>query len=54
LYASGKQLRTAAKTIGAKPVGLLFSGMSSQQAQPRLSPRTISAASSMVHKLLSR
>jgi hypothetical protein len=45
-------LRKVATTIGAKPVGLLFSGMASQQAQPRLSPRTISAARSMVHKLL--
>jgi NAD(P)H-dependent FMN reductase len=51
-YASGRQLRKAATTIGAKPVGLLFSGMASQQAQPRLSARTIGAATSMVHKLL--
>lgn len=54
LYASGRQLRTAAKTIGAKPVGLLFSGMASQQAQPRLSPRTVTATAAMVRKLLSQ
>jgi hypothetical protein len=51
-YASGRQLRKAATTIGAKPVGLLFSGLASQQAQPRLRARTIGAATSMVHKLL--
>jgi len=54
LYASGRQLRTVAKIIGAKPVGLLFSGMASQQAQPRLSPRTVTAAAAMVRKLLSQ
>ena len=53
LYASGRQLHTAAKTIGAKSIGLLFSGMVSQQAQPLLSARTVTAATSMVHRLLS-
>ena len=52
-YASGNQLRTAAKTIGAKPVGLLFKGMSSGQKRPVLSRQTTSAARAMVRDLLS-
>jgi hypothetical protein len=53
LYASGRQLRMTAKTIGAKPVGLLFNGMSSAQNQPVLSQHAMSAAKSMVQGLLS-
>jgi NAD(P)H-dependent FMN reductase len=52
LYASRKQLRVTARAIGAKPVGLLFSGMVSQQRQPRLSRRTIARAKSMAQRLL--
>ncbi|MCP4766301.1 MAG: flavodoxin family protein [Gammaproteobacteria bacterium] len=53
LYGSGRQLRMTAKVIGAKPVGLLFSGMVSRQKQSHLSPRTIARAQSMAQSLLS-
>jgi hypothetical protein len=52
-FASGRQLRMVAKTIDAKPVGLLFNGLSSAQKQPELSRQTVSAAKSMVQDLLS-
>ena len=52
-FASGRQLRMVAKTIGARPVGLLFNGQSSAQKRPVLSPRTVSAAKLMVQDLLS-
>jgi hypothetical protein len=51
-YASGRQLRMTAEIIGAKPVGLLFIGMSSAQKQPVLSQHAIRAAKSMVKDLL--
>jgi len=53
LFGSGGQLRIAAKTIGARPIGLVFSGMASQQKNPRLPRQTIAATQSMLRKLLS-
>jgi NAD(P)H-dependent FMN reductase len=53
LFGSGRQLRIAAKTIGARPVGLVFSGMASQQKNPGLPRQTMAATQSMLHKLLS-
>ena len=52
LYGSRKQLRTAAQAIGARPIGLIFSGLVSQQKQPRLPPRTVARAKSMARQLL--
>lgn len=53
MYGSPGQLRMTARAIGAKPVGLLFNGLASQQRQPRLSPRAVTRAKSMAQKLLS-
>ena len=39
LYAPPKQLRATARIVGARPVGSLFIGLMSQQAQLRLRDR---------------
>jgi hypothetical protein len=43
LFASGRQLDTAAKTIGAKSVGTLFTGRKSRERARALASRLIAA-----------
>ena len=52
LFGSSKQLRMAAKTIGAEPVGTLFTGMISTEKHRRLPQKTIARARAMAVKLL--
>ena len=53
LFGSSKQLRMTAKTIGADPVGTLFTGMISMDKHQRLPQRTADKARAMAAKLLS-
>lgn len=52
LFGSSRQLRMSAKILGARPVGLVFSGMASQTEQPRPSPRTVERTRVLARKLL--
>ena len=52
MFGSGKQLRIAAQTIGAKPIGTLFTGMISMDKQQRLPQKTADKTRAMVVKLL--
>ena len=52
LFGSSKQLRMAAQTIGAKPVGTLFTGMISMDKHQRLPQKTVDRTRAMVVKLL--
>ncbi len=40
IYGTHRQLKLTAQTIGAKPVGTLFTGLISKQANPRLPEKT--------------
>lgn len=51
-YETTKQLKTAAKTIGAKPVGTLYTGMVSQQPHADLSEKMKAKASALAMKLV--
>jgi len=52
LYATLKQLKMTAKTIGAKPVGSIFIGFMSLREHPELPQRTQQRVRSMVEKLV--
>ena len=52
LFGSSRQLRMAAKIIGARPVGLVFSGMASQQPRPALTGRGRARTAKLARKLL--
>lgn len=52
LFGSSKQLRMAAQTIGAKPVGTLFTGMISTEKHQPLPRQTVAKARAMAVKLL--
>lgn len=52
LFGSSKQLRMAAQTIGAEPVGTLFTGMISAEKHRQLPPKTVAKARAMAIKLL--
>ena len=52
LFGSGRQLRMTAQTIGAKPVGTLFTGMISMDRHQRLPQKTVDRTRAMVVKLL--
>lgn len=52
LYASGRQLKMAAKVIGAHPVGLLYTGHAAREQQQRLSPALQQRAHDMARRLL--
>lgn len=52
LYSTRKQLETTAKTIGARPVGTLFTGLVSKAPYPELSERVRSRAASLAMKLV--
>jgi len=50
-YATLKQLKMTAKTIGAKPIGSIFIGLISQQERPTLPDKTQDRVRDMVRKL---
>lgn len=52
LYATLKQLRQTARTIGAKPVGTTFIGLMSQQEHPTLPERARRQVRTLVRKLI--
>lgn len=52
MFGSSKQLRMAAQTIGADPVGTLFTGMVSKDKHQRLPQKTVDKARAMAVKLL--
>ena len=52
IYGSSKQLKTAAQTIGAESVGILFTGLINQTLDQRLPESTESKARTLVEKLL--
>lgn len=52
VYHTRNQLRMTAKTIGARPVGLLFTGLVSKQPHPGLSDRVRARAASLAVKLV--
>lgn len=51
-FASRRQLRTTARAIGAKAVGVLFCGLAAQQEKPSLPPATIARAQKLARRLL--
>jgi len=51
-YATLKQLRQTARTVGARPVGSVFIGLMSQQEQPALPDRTRRRVCREVNRLL--
>ena len=52
LYGSSKQLKIVAETIGAKPVGTLFTGMINREPDQRLPERTQNRVRALVLKLI--
>lgn len=52
LYGTGKQLETAAKTIGAKSVGMLFTGNAATEHQQGLPSSTRTRAKALAQKLI--
>jgi multimeric flavodoxin WrbA len=52
LFASGRQLDTAAKTIGAKSVGTLFTGLASAEKHQRLSRKSRERARALASRLI--
>ena len=50
-YATLRELRTASKTIGAKPVGTLYAGLVSDSADAKPSPRSLRRAERLAHRL---
>jgi multimeric flavodoxin WrbA len=51
-YATLKQLKMTARTIGAKPVGSIFIGLMSKQEHPALPEKTRERVRTMVRKLV--
>lgn len=51
-YATLKQLKMTAKTIGAKPIGSIFIGLMSQQEHAELPEKAKEQVQTMVRKLL--
>ncbi len=52
LFGSGKQLDMTAKTIGAKSVGLLFTGQASTEKHQRLAQKSITQARTLAARLI--
>jgi len=52
LFGSGRQLDTAAKTIGAKSVGMLFTGLASTEKHKRLTQKSVDRARALAARLL--
>ena len=51
-FGSVKQLKTAAKTIGAESIGVVFTGLASTEKHKRLPPRTVARAQCLAVRLL--
>jgi NAD(P)H-dependent FMN reductase len=49
---SPRLLKITAKTLGAKPVGLIYQGFSAGEEEPSLPPRTIKKAARMARRLV--
>lgn len=52
LFGTGRQLDTAAKTIGAKSVGTLFTGLASSEKHQRLSQKSMQRARALASRLI--
>ena len=52
LFGTDKQLKTTAKTIGAKVVGLLFTGMIAKEQHPKLSDGVLAKINNLAGKLV--
>ena len=52
LYGSGRQLDMTAKTIGAKSVGTLFTGLASKQKHQHLAPKSVDRARALAVRLI--
>ena len=52
LYRTSKQLDMTAKTIGAQPVGTLFTGLANTEKHKRLPPNTAERARLLAAKLI--
>jgi len=51
-YGTLRELKTAAKTIGARPTGTLFAGLVGGSADAKPSPRVLRKARRLAHRLL--
>lgn len=51
-YSTSKQLRMTAKLIGARPVGLLYTGLIAGDPDCRLSARTVQRAENLARRLI--
>ena len=51
-FATSRQLKMAAKTIGAEPVGILFTGLSSTEKHKRLTQKTTDRTRVLASRLL--
>lgn len=51
-FGSVKQLKTAAKTIGAEPVGVVFTGLASTEKHKALPPKTVDRVQRLAARLL--
>ena len=52
LFATSRQLKMTAQTIGADSVGVVFTGLAGQQAHPKLSAKTVARARNLAARLL--
>ncbi|MDH3387075.1 MAG: flavodoxin family protein [Gammaproteobacteria bacterium] len=52
MYDSSKQLKMTAQTIGAKPVGTLFTGLISKEKHQRLPRKTVDRARELAARLI--
>ncbi len=52
LFSSLRQLRAAARTIGARPVGTLFTGLVSREKHQRLSPQAVAQTRALAQRLI--
>jgi multimeric flavodoxin WrbA len=52
MFGTSKQLNTAARTIGADPVGTLFTGLASTEKHKRLPQKTVARARQLAVKLI--
>ncbi len=51
IYSTEGQLKSTAKTIGARPVGTLFTGLVSKEPRPQLAERVQAKATALAEKL---
>lgn len=51
-FSTVKQLKATARTVGARPVGTLYTGLASLQQQPSLPARSAKKAQQLIRRLL--